>query len=108
MSLLQGIKGRGHVMAAKMGLNAFIRGLAIDLAPYNIRANLVVVGHYETIRDGNPSSLSGHELVDCDVPLGRRGVPQDMANLIRFVVGLNASYITGQTIHPNGGAYMNL
>ena len=108
MSSLQGVKGRSHVMAAKMGLNAFIRGLAIDLAPYNIRANQVVVGHYDTIRDGNPSSSSGRQLVDCDVPLGRRGVPQDMANLIRFVVGPKASYITGQTIHSNGGAYMNL
>ena len=95
-------------MAAKMGLNAFIRGLAIDLAPYNIRANQVVVGHYDTIRDGNPSSSSKRQLVDCDIPLGRRGVPQDMANLIRFVVGPKASYITGQTIHSNGGAYMNL
>lgn len=108
MSSLQGVRGRSHVMAAKMGLNAFIRGLAIDLAQYNIRANQVVVGHYDTVRVGNPSSSSKRQLVDCDVPLGRRGVPQDMANLIRFIVGPSASYITGQTIHSNGGAYMNL
>ena len=43
-----------------------------------------------------------------NIPLGRKGVPQDMANLIRFVVGPAASYITGETIHCNGGAYMNL
>jgi len=43
-----------------------------------------------------------------NIPLGRLGDSQDMADLIRFVVGPAAKYITGQTIHSNGGAYMNL
>ena len=108
MTSLAGLKGRSHVMAAKMGLNAFIRGLALDLAEYNIRANQVVVGHYQTLRERNPSSAPQRSAADTEVPLGRKGLPQDMANLIRFLVGPGASYITGQTVHSNGGAYLNL
>ena len=111
MSSLRGSKGRSHVMAAKMGMNAFIRGLALELAQDSIRANQVVVGKYDTVRENNPSSASRAQIAamgPVDIPLGREGEPQDMANLIRFVVGPGASYITGQTIHSNGGAYMNL
>ena len=108
MSSLRGAPGRSHVMAGKMGLNAFIRGLAIDLAKDNIRANQVVVGTYDTVRENNPSSAARAAPNLKAIPLGREGVPQDMANLIRFIVGPGAAYITGQTIHSNGGAYMNL
>jgi 3-oxoacyl-[acyl-carrier protein] reductase len=112
MSSLRGSAGRSHVMAGKMGLNAFIRGLALDLAKYNIRANQVVVGSFDTVREGNPSSASAQQINSMrrneSIPLGRYGHPQDMANLIRFVVGPAAEYMTGQTIHSNGGAYMNL
>jgi 3-oxoacyl-[acyl-carrier protein] reductase len=108
MSSLAGSKTRSHVMAGKMGLNAFMRGLALDLAEYGIRANQVVVGHYDTVRENNPSSSPIRSSKDPRVPLGRMGVPQDMANLIRFLVGPGASYITGQTVHSNGGSYLNL
>ena len=110
MSSTRGAKARSHTMAAKMGLNAFVRGLALDLAPYGIRANQVVVGTYDTVRENNPSSAPRAALnLNADnIPLGRLGAPQDMADLIRFIVGPAASYITGQTIHSNGGAYMAL
>ena len=110
MSSTRGAKTRSHTMAAKMGLNAFVRGLALDLAPFGIRANQVVVGTYDTVRENNPSSAprAALNLSANNIPLGRLGAPQDMADLIRFVVGPAASYITGQTIHSNGGAYMAL
>ena len=109
MSSLRGAPGRAHVMAAKMGLNAFIRGLSLDLAPYGIRANQVVVGRYDTVREGNPSSAPlRSDSKNATIPIGRNGMPQDMANLVRFLVGPGADYITGQTIHSNGGAYLNL
>ena len=108
MSSLRGQAGRSHVMAGKMGLNAFIRGLALDLAKDNIRANQVVVGTFDTVRENNPSSAPVPAGGDTKIPLGRKGAPQDMADLIRFVVGPAAGYITGQTIHCNGGAYMNI
>ena len=108
MTSTKGAPGRAHTMAAKMGLGAFIRGLAYDLAPYGIRANQVVVGTYDTVRANNPSASSHSPLKDLKIPLGRKGVPQDLANLIRFLVGPAGDYITGQTIHSNGGAFMNL
>jgi 3-oxoacyl-[acyl-carrier protein] reductase len=108
MSSLRGSPGRSHVMAGKMGLNAFIRGLALDLAKDNIRANQVVVGTFDTVRENNPSSAPVPAGRATSIPLGRLGAPQDMADLIRFVVGPAAAYMTGQTIHSNGGAYMNL
>jgi len=108
MSSLRGSPGRSHVMAGKMGLNAFIRGLALDLAKDNIRANQVVVGTFDTVRENNPSSAPVPSGRETSIPLGRMGRPQDMADLIRFVVGPAAAYMTGQTIHSNGGAYMNL
>lgn len=108
MSSLRGSPGRSHVMAGKMGLNALVRGLALDLAKHNIRANQVVVGTFDTSLENNPSSAQDNVKRVEGIPLGRLGKPQDMANLIRFIVGPGAEYITGQTIHSNGGAYMNL
>lgn len=103
MASHQGVPRRAHVMASKDGLIGLTRGLALDLGPHNIRANVVVVGVFDTERSGN-APVSGHP-PDVKVPLGRHGVPQDMANLIRFVAGPAASYISGQTIHCNGAAY---
>ena len=57
---------------------------------------------------GVDTSAAGNVKKVDSIPLGRLGLPQDMANLIRFIVGPGASYITGQTIHSNGGAYLNL
>ena len=89
-----------------MGLNAFIRGLAIDLAKHNIRANQVVVGTFDTNLENNPSSAKDNVKKVDGIPLGRLGQPQDMANLIRFVVGPGAAYITGQTLSVSGGLTM--
>lgn len=102
-----GQKGRSHLMVAKAGLNMYIRGLALDLAADGITANQVVVGPYNT-RDAD-SAMTAEEIqgrVD-RVPVGREGLPQDMADLIRFLVGPAGTFISGQTIHSNGGAFMN-
>ena len=102
-----GQKGRSHLMVAKAGLNQYIRGLALDLAEDGITANQVVVGPYDT-RD--PSSSMTAEQVAARIaaiPIQREGLPQDMADLIRFLVGPGGRFITGQTIHSNGGAFMN-
>jgi len=95
---------RAHGMAAKAGLAGLTRGLALDLGKHNIRSNFVVVGTFDTDLSGSSSSKTA--VADAsDIPLGRRGVPQDMADLIRFLVGPGASYISGQTIHLNGAAH---
>lgn len=101
-----GAPGRAHVSAAKMGQAAFVRGLAHDLGPYGIRANVVVIGAVDTDRTGSSTSaVSAVEGVT--IPMGRKAKPQDIADLIRFLVGPRAGYISGQSIHCNGGAYMN-
>lgn len=99
---------RTHAMASKAGLMALMRGLAIDLGQHNIRANNVIVGHYDTEIAGSGSAKTANVDDLSSIPLGCLGTPQDMADLIRFVVGPAAGYITGQTIHCNGGAYMNI
>jgi len=103
----RGQPDRSHSMAAKGGLGGLTRGLAFDLGKYNIRSNFVVVGTFDTDLAGSSSSKTVAPDIS-DIPLGRLGVPQDMANLIRFLVGPNAGYISGQTIHVNGAAHCPL
>ncbi len=100
-----GATGRAHVSAGKMGQAAFVRGLAHDLGQYGIRANVVVVGVFDTDRASGTTSLVS-AVEDMHVPLARKGTPTELANLIRFLVGPDGSYISGQSIHCNGGAYM--
>lgn len=99
---------RTHVMAAKSGLAALTRGLAIDLGQHNIRANNVIVGHYDTEIEGSGSAKATNVDDLSSIPLGRLGTPQDMANLIRFLVGPGGSYISAQTIHSNGASFSPL
>ena len=103
LSSYKGSVGRSHVMATKDGLMGLTRGLAIEFGEKNIRANAAVVGRFDTVRSAN--SLQSGFTTEPDIPLGRMGVPQDMADVIRFLVGPGSAYITGQTIHINGGAY---
>ena len=95
---------RVHGMASKAGLAGLIRGLAFDLGKYGIRSNFVVVGSFDTDLTGSSSSKTEKPKAT-GIPLGRLGVPQDMADLVRFLVGPGASYISGQTIHLNGAEY---
>jgi 3-oxoacyl-[acyl-carrier protein] reductase len=104
LNAYRGHAGRAHGMAAKAALGGLIRGLAFDLGQHNIRANFVVVGSFDTDLEGSSSSGTPKPALS-SIPLGRLGVPQDMANLIRFVVGPGASYLSGQTIHLNGAAF---
>ncbi len=98
---------RAHGMAAKGGLAGLLRGLAFDLGKHGIRSNFVVVGTFDTDLAGSSSSKT--EPPDASaIPLGRMGTPQDMADLIRFLVGPGASFISGQTIHLNGAEHCPL
>ena len=95
---------RSHGMASKAAHAGLTRGLAIDLGKHNIRSNFVVVGTVDTDLSG--SSTAKTEAPDSSgIPLGRLGVPQDIADVIRFLVGPGAAYISGQTIHVNGAEH---
>jgi 3-oxoacyl-[acyl-carrier protein] reductase len=102
MSGHTGARNRLHVVTAKSGLVGFTRGLATDLAAYSITANLVVPGLIGTPRTGPEPA---HHLVHHTLT-GQRGLPEDVAAMVRFLCGPTARYMTGQTIHVNGGAYL--
>lgn len=99
-----GTKHRAHVVTAKAGLIGFTRALAHDLAQDRITANCVVPGLIETARDPN-AQLPHHHNVSRTLA-GRLGTPQEIAAAVCFLAGPRARYITGQTLHVNGGVYL--
>ncbi|HVE48850.1 MAG TPA: SDR family oxidoreductase [Casimicrobiaceae bacterium] len=96
-----GAARRAHVVTAKAGLAGFTKALALDVATDNITVNCVVPGRIATVREsGEPSHRRGPP------PVGRYGMPQDVATVVRMLVGPGARYVTGQSIHVNGGGYL--
>ncbi|WP_456073074.1 SDR family NAD(P)-dependent oxidoreductase [Dongia mobilis] len=100
-----GAKQRAHVVTARAGLAGFTKAAAMDLAEFGITANCVVPGLIDTQRGvHNPSNPHHH--AGRAMPLGRRGTADEVAALVRFLCGPEARYITGQSLHINGGALM--
>jgi len=104
MSAHIGSKGRAHVMTAKSALVGFSRALAHDLAADRITANCVVPGAIDTSRPAT-SQAPAHHLTHGTIT-GERGKPDDVAAMVRFLSGPGGRYVTGQTIHVSGGAYL--
>jgi len=107
ISGLNAFKGRAdwaHVCASKVGSLGLARALAVELAPHNILVNHIVPGPFETSRTAS-SDMEARARRIADVVLGRLGQPQEMANLCAFLCSEDASFMTGQTIHFNGGAF---
>ncbi len=104
LSAHTGAKHRAHVVTAKAGLVGLTRALAADLAANDVTVNLVSPGLIATPRDAaapKPQHHSTHDTLS-----GRRGAPEDVAATVRFLCGPRARYISGQTIHVNGGAFL--
>ena len=104
-SAVLGNKGQANYAAAKAGIEAMSRSLARELGSRNINVNCVAPGFIETdmtkeISEGNEDFLSSQ------IPLGRLGKPNEIAEVVCFLASEQANYITGQTIHVNGGLYM--
>jgi len=104
LSAHTGSKHRAHVTTAKLGLVGFTRGLAHDLAPHRITVNLVAPGTIDTKRRAD-AVQPAHHLIN-NTLTGGRGAPEDVAAMVRFLCGPGARYVTGQTIHVNGGSYL--
>ena len=98
-----GGSGRAHVSAAKMGLVGFARGLASEFAAHNIRVNVVSPGSIDTQR-ANPEWYLGRLPSASGIPLGRQGKVDELAATCLFLVSDDGGFITGQTIHVNGGS----
>jgi 3-oxoacyl-[acyl-carrier protein] reductase len=105
MTAHKGAAGRAHVVAAKAGLAGLTRALALELAPHGITVNCVVPGTIETLRGlpGAPERPAHRQALP---PAGRRGEPDEVAAAVRFLCGPGSRYITGQSLHVNGGGYM--
>jgi 3-oxoacyl-[acyl-carrier protein] reductase len=101
----KGAAERAHVITAKAGLAGMTKALAMDLAPHKITVNCVVPGTIESQRGlpGVPERPAHRLTVP---PIGRRGEPEEIAAMVRMLCGPDARYITGQSIHLNGGGFM--
>jgi 3-oxoacyl-[acyl-carrier protein] reductase len=105
MSAHVGAVGRVHAVTAKAGMVGLTRALAKELAGDNITVNTVVPGSIETIRGAAAGGNHGRSALP-DSLTGKRGQPNDIAAMVRFLCSDEARYVTGQTIHVNGGAFM--
>ena len=104
-SAVLGNKGQANYAAAKAGIEAMSRSLARELGSRNINVNCVAPGFIKT--DMTKEISEGNEdLLASKIPLGRLGKPDEIAEVVGFLASDQANYITGQTIHVNGGLYM--
>lgn len=99
-----GAPNRAPLLAAKVGLIGLTRGLAHDLAPHGVTVNCVVPGLMNTVR-GSSATVGLHSEGRAP-PIGRRGTPDDIAAMVHYLCGPSARFVTGQTIHANGGGLM--
>ncbi len=104
-SAVLGNKGQANYAAAKAGIEAMSRSLARELGSRNINVNCVAPGFIETDMT-KEISQGNEEFLASQIPLGRLGKPNEIAEVVNFLASEKANYITGQTLHVNGGLYM--
>ncbi|TNC63597.1 SDR family NAD(P)-dependent oxidoreductase [Rubellimicrobium roseum] len=100
-----GAENRAHVVTAKAGLVGLTKALAHELAGRGIRVNCVAPGLIETDRGGASAHRPSHHASRRNL-LGHRGTPEDVAMAVAYLCGPEGRYLTGQTLHVNGGAYL--
>jgi len=100
-----GNKGQSNYSAAKAGVEAFTKSLAREVGSRNITINSIAPGFIDTDMTQQSDGVNMDDLIK-EIPLGRFGKPDEVAHLASFLCSDEASYITGQAIHINGGLYM--
>ena len=102
---LTGNAGQSNYAAAKAGLIGFTRSLARELGSRSVTVNAVAPGFIETdMTRALPEQQRA--AYQAQIPLGRFGTVEDVANTVIFLAGSGGAYLTGQTLHINGGMYM--
>ena len=100
-----GNAGQSNYAAAKAGIIGFSKSLAKEVGSRGINVNVIAPGFIETdMTQSMPAAQK--EIMMGQIALGRFGAPQDIADAVAFLAGPAAAYITGQTLHVNGGMYM--
>ncbi len=100
-----GNPGQANYVAAKAGLIGFTKSLALEFATFGITANCVAPGFIQTDMTASiPDKL--REGLLARIPMQRMGRPEDVAKAVSFLTSDHASYITGETLHVNGGISM--
>lgn len=103
---LMGNPGQANYAAAKAGIIGFSKSLAREVGSRNITVNVVAPGFIDTdmtrvLAEEQRAAMLGQ------VPLGRLGAPEDIANAVTFLASDAAAYVTGETLHVNGGMLMD-
>jgi 3-oxoacyl-[acyl-carrier protein] reductase len=101
-----GNAGQANYAAAKAGVAGMTRALARELGSRNITVNCVAPGFIETDMTAALTEAQTHALLP-NIALGRLGKAEDVAKAVAFLASPDAAYITGTTLHVNGGMYMN-
>ncbi len=100
-----GNPGQANYAAAKAGLIGFTRSLARELGSRNVTVNAVAPGFIETDMTRSLPEQQRTAYQE-QIPLGRFGTVEDVANTVIFLAGNGGAYLTGQTLHVNGGMYL--
>ena len=100
-----GNSGQSNYSATKAGVEGFSRALAKELGSRNITVNTVAPGFIDTDMTKDLPEANKYKMLD-QIPLARLGEPKEIAEVVNFLVSDSAGYITGETIHVNGGMYM--
>ena len=100
-----GNRGQANYAAAKAGIEAFSKSLAKEVGSRGITVNAIAPGYIQTDMTKVISEKVKEEILS-QIPLSRFGKPEEISQLVDFLISDEASYITGQTIHINGGLFM--
>jgi 3-oxoacyl-[acyl-carrier protein] reductase len=104
-----GNRGQANYSAAKAGMQGFTKTLAIELGPFGVTVNAIAPGFIATEMTAataqrlNVPVEEFHQAAAQEIPLRRVGQPEDVANVVSFLVGEDASYVSGQVIYVAGG-----
>ena len=102
---LMGNSGQANYAASKAGIIGFTKSIAREYANRGVTANAIAPGFIETdMTKKLPEDVTKALL--SQIPMGKLGMPEDVADAVRFLASDEAKYITGQVIHVNGGMYM--
>jgi 3-oxoacyl-[acyl-carrier protein] reductase len=100
-----GNPGQTNYVASKAGIEGFTRSLAQELASRNVTVNAVAPGFIGTDMTSTLTEAQSQQMLE-RIPLGRMGLPEEVAHAVAFLVSEQAGYVTGATLPVNGGLYM--